>query len=157
MRTTLPIPMLLKTILLAALLGASGMALALNKCDSGGKITYTGAPCPSGSKATVVDTADPVTPADSATARQRAAQERIELKRMQGEQAKSAIADARHRKHSRAETKSSLRHQQKCGSLQLRKKWAEEDVARAPLKSRQKAETRARRVAEKFALECGKG
>lgn len=143
-----------RLFLLALLVSFSAPALAIYKCESNGKITYSDEPCRGGK---VLDLQEPVTgkipAADAAHARQEIAREKKEVQRLEKERHKSEGQDEK-LQHKIAAVQFSK--QKKCTSLDMRKKWSEEDAATAHGKSVEKAKRRARRQAEKYEIECGK-
>lgn len=143
-----------RLFLLALLISFSAPALAIYKCESGGKITYSDAPCRGGK---VLELQEPVTgkspAADMASAKQEVAREKKELHRLEKERHKSEDEDdKRQQKIANAQAA----RQKKCTSLTMRRKWSEEDAATARGKSFEKAKRKARRQVEKYELECGK-
>lgn len=141
-------------LLLSVLLAFSSPALAINKCESDGKISYSDKPC-GGGKAVRFDAPPDIRPAspDAASAREQAAREKNALNRLQDERRqREAKEDKERHKLARAEEI----QRKKCTDLALRQKWAEEDAAAARGKSTEKAKRDARRKAEKFQAECGK-
>ncbi|OGB23081.1 MAG: hypothetical protein A3I66_08690 [Burkholderiales bacterium RIFCSPLOWO2_02_FULL_57_36] len=140
--------------MLSLLFALSSPALAINKCESNGKISYSDEPCGNG-KASKFEAPPPdsAMSRDIASARQRAAREKNELKRLESERQRlEAQEDKENQKLARANASK----KKKCAELALQQKWAEEDASAASGKSAQKIKRTARRKAEKFQLECGK-
>ncbi len=138
--------------ILALLTAYASAALALNKCEADGKITYTEAPCPG---AKTLDT-DNRPAADIASAKQRAAKEKTDLKRIEVQRAKSEAQQARTDQAAARLAKVQDRKAAKCDKLALRKQWAEEDAAKASGKTQEKAKTRAHRAGQAYTLACRK-
>lgn len=141
-------------LMLSFLVTLSAPAMAINKCESGGKITYSDEPCRN-SKAVKFDAPSGNEPlaADTENARQQAMREKNELKRLESERRqREAQEDKEHQKLARADAAK----KKKCAELALQQKWAEEDANRASGKSADKVKRTARRKAEKFQMECGK-
>jgi hypothetical protein len=119
---------------------------AVYRCDSGGKVSYGSVPCV-GDSATAPLVTSPVEPgsrtsADGTLQRQKALADQL--------------ARERHQREAQA-----LREQQQaaarrlhCDKLQLRKKWRDEDAAKASASARAKMQRAARRSAEELALSC---
>ncbi|MDC8756628.1 DUF4124 domain-containing protein [Janthinobacterium fluminis] len=135
-------------ILLLAALGAPAGAQTVYKCSADGKVSYGAAPCASGKSVELnVAPAPQPSSADAATlARHKKTADRLEADRLRREaqedreQARAAQAGAARRK--------------KCAALALQHKWAVEDARAASDRQADKAKVKARRSAEKLALEC---
>lgn len=142
-----------KILLLSILALLSAPALAINKCEANGKISYSDAPCRNGkaSKIEAESRSEP-TSSDIANARQQAAREKNELNRLENERQQN---EAREEKERHQLARANAGKQKKCADLALRRKWAEEDAAGASGKSAEKVRRTARRQAEKFDQECG--
>lgn len=143
-----------KILMLAFLVSLSAPALAIYKCESEGKITYSDSPCSNG-KSVKLDEPSGSTPlsSDAAKARQQAAREKNELKRIESERQQRETQENRERQKL---TQVDAVKRKKCAELSLQQKWAEEDAAAASEKSAAKAKRNARRKAEKLQMECGK-
>ncbi|MDB5764203.1 MAG: hypothetical protein JWQ21_3198 [Herminiimonas sp.] len=148
-----------KILLLSLLISFSAPALAIYKCESNGKITYSDEPCrggkvldvdPASGKTAASDAADA---ADAADAGKQITREKSEVKRLENERHKREAKDEQAQQ--KAARISAAKHK-KCVSLAMRKKWGEEDAAAASGKSAEKAKRNARRKAEKYETECGK-
>ncbi|MEO8837442.1 MAG: DUF4124 domain-containing protein [Herbaspirillum sp.] len=145
MRCYSPSCYLLATVLAVISLSAQ----AAYKCEQQGHISYSDTPCPNGK--TITTSITQPEPADSVRAQDQLNQQKTELKQLE---------NARHRREAAQETQQrrvALAHnakQKKCKSLELHKKWAEEDVRSANNKTAPKAQIKARRASEKHALEC---
>ncbi|WP_317205500.1 DUF4124 domain-containing protein [Janthinobacterium sp.] len=132
---------------LAALCGAAS-AQTVYKCVSDGKTSYGTTPCPSG-RGVALDVPPPPAPAPDAAAalaRDEKTATRLRAERLRRE-AREDSAQARAGKAAAARRK-------KCAALALRQKWAAEDARGAGEKTATKARVKARRAAEKLALEC---
>jgi hypothetical protein len=140
-------------LLVLLLLGSSAPAFALYKCNSGGKTTYTDSSCANGTSSDLGDISDKATPSNLAQAHEQNAQDKRKLKELETARHRREAAEERQQ---RKLAKAADNKRKKCASLQLKKKWSNEDAANATSKNRQKAIRRARRLAEKYELECGK-
>jgi short-subunit dehydrogenase involved in D-alanine esterification of teichoic acids len=140
------------TLLLLALLSVSAPALAVYKCEAAGKVVYSDAPCRNviGGSMKEIDVAPPLS--DTASAQQRAEQNRKELHRLETARKKQEAIDEKERRHA---FKTQEAKKKKCRELALRAKWAREDAAQAAGKSSEKARRNAHRAAEKYHLACG--
>lgn len=139
-------------LILSVLLAVSTPALAINKCELDGRISYSDKPCSDGKAVRFDAPADnqPMAP-DAARARDQAMREKNELKRFEDERRqREAKEDKDRQKLARADET----QRKKCADLALRQKWAEEDAAAARGKSTEKAKRDARRKAEIFQAEC---
>ena len=122
------------------------------KCLGRGTVEYTDSACPNSHPVRLTDLRDAATlNADRAQALQRAAADKAELQRLES---------ARHHEEQRLE-KSHLRqasaaraHRQHCDALLLRKKWLDEDRRTTTSRSNKAFSKKARRLAEKTAIEC---
>ena len=143
-----------KILMLAFLVSFSAPALAIFKCESDGKVTYSDAPCKQGKSVRLEDSSGSMPlPSDAARAQQQVTREKNELKRIESErQQREAQEDKERLKIAQAVAVK----RKKCADLSLQQKWAEEDVAAATGKSTEKARRTARRKAEKLQMECGK-
>ena len=128
-------------------------ALAIVKCTHNGSVEYTDGECVTARVMPPLDLRQPQSlNADRADASRRAAAEKAELERLE---------NARHRSEQQIEKQQlrqrsaiRLRHQ-RCEALLLRKKWLEEDRRAATSRSNKSISKKSRRLAEKYALECG--
>lgn len=139
------------TLLLLILLTFSAPALAIYKCESGGKTTYSDTPChnASGNMKEIAVTAPS---SDTKAAQQKLAQDKKELQRLEARRHKEEAATERERQ---IRFKAHEAKKKKCENLALRSKWAKEDAAHAPIKKEARAKRKALRAAEKQHLECG--
>lgn len=137
-------------LLLALLMSCSAPALALYKCGSDGKITYSDLPCTNGKTLDTLAASAAAEPGDS---QQRLAADKAEAHRL--EQARHQREDKEERAQHQAARAAASQHK-KCQSLALHQRWAQEDARQAAGKSAEKARIKARRSAEKYELSCGK-
>jgi len=144
---------MLKTILASLFLFVSCPALAVYKCESGGKTIYSDAPCATGQSSDLGDIADKSSPEDVAKARQLHAQEKAKVKQL--EKARHQ-REAQDEKRQQQALKAAAAKKKKCAALEQKKKWSAEDAASASIKRLEQAKLRARRAAEKYEMECGK-
>jgi hypothetical protein len=141
----------MKTMLtIAALLfAAAAQAQTIHKCTHEGKVTYSEVPCEHGSGSVL---AVPAAPAADPHAKALLRQQQKEAKALEKDrkvrEARQDREDARHDRLA-AETR------RRCGKLQQDHKWANEDVRRASPQSVDAARLKAKRAAERMALECG--
>lgn len=137
----------LVTVLLIGVCPAAS-AQIIYKCENGAKISYGDQPCTSGkTSALALDAAPAPDPGlQQRLSRQKALADSIDQQR-QASAAQQARFDARQRKLA-------AQRARQCKQLQLRKKWADEDLARASVRDTAPLRTRARRQAEQLALEC---
>lgn len=142
-------------LLLSLLMAVSMPAMAVYKCESHGRITYTDIPC--GAAQRELPLLPP--PADAAGARQQAASERRQLATI--EQSHEAARASREREHKRhGLDKAALAGRKKCMLLGLEKKWSAEDAASTSHTVSEKnrgLKKTARRKAERYDAECGAG
>lgn len=143
---------MLKILWLSLLISFTSPALAIYKCESNGKITYSDEACRGGK---ILELNDPgKTPAsDLSNAQQQIAREKDELKRLENQRHKR---DAKEEKEQQKIGRINAARQKKCASLALRSKWSSEDAAAASGRSADKTRRNARRATERYAAECGK-
>jgi hypothetical protein len=142
-------------LLLSLLMAVSMPAMAVYKCESQGRVTYSDTPC--GAKQTTLPPAPPAV--DAAAARQQAARERQLLTAIEKDRAAERAVSEREQRR-RKPDKSELAHQKKCSLLGLEKKWSAEDADSMPpmVSARgQDLKKTARRKAERYEAECGAG
>lgn len=141
-------------LLLLALIFLSPSAFAIYKCESGDKIMYSDTPCHNGKVDNMKEIAIPSASVatDSQSAQKQLQQDKKELSRLQqGREKQQAHEDRQQaRRYKIAETK-----KKKCAESAQRVQWANEDAAKAPIKSSERAKQKARRTAEKHQLLCG--
>lgn len=145
---------MLRILLISILAAWTAPALAIYKCESGGKVSYSQLPCPAGNSVTLPDYSETPEPGQ---ARLQAAREKKEAARL--EQARHQREASEEKEQQRIAKQRSQRTspaaQQKCAKLEMRKKWAE-DGARSPsLKEPEKASRNAQHLAERYERECG--
>ena len=136
----------------AAFSWSSCHAQTIVKCVDGRSVEYKDSACPNAHPVRLIDLRDDTARnTDQSQAKQRAAAEKAELLRLEA---------ARHREEQRLE-KSHLRQailvrarRQRCDALLLRKKWLDEDRRETTSRSNKVFSKKARRLAEKTAIEC---
>lgn len=128
----------------------SAPALAIYKCEIDGRVVYRDSPC-AGGKELNIDAASATT--GSGSAQQQLARDKAKATRLESERHRREVREVR--EQNLAARKAAAR-QKKCDSLALRTKWAEDDAIKASGKAAERARIKARRAAEKQALECGK-
>lgn len=138
----------MRSLLLLLLLSFSVPALAVYKCEFAGKLAYSDLPCKDGRmKELPIVTA----PSDQGDAQQRLQQDKEKLAELEAQRHRQQVIDERRQQR---EWKARQAHDKKCAELAQRLKWANEDFARASLKSRDKAQLKAQRAHEKYQLAC---
>jgi hypothetical protein len=143
-------PRISPNLVLSFLLVSFSMpALAIYKCESAGAVTYSEAPCPGGK---LMDIDNKPSEGDAAKSAQQTAKDKKELARLESARHKSEAAEE---KVKRQAARAAAARERKCASLAQRKKWLLEDAAKAAGKAADKAKLKARRMAEKYQLECG--
>ena len=137
------------TLTAAFTVGACAQSQIVHKCTADGKVTYTEVPCAGG---VILDV--PATPTPDRSAKERQA----DLQRMNRE---SRALEKERRRQQAADDRNDERinrahaqRRQRCGKLELDKKWADDDVRRAQPQAVDGARLKARRAAERYALEC---
>ena len=144
------------TLLLAPLLAllvslcAPASAQTIYKCTLDGKISYNETPCANGASLALSAPAAPA-PAAATEDRTRLARQQTAAERLARERLRAEAKDERDRERG---NQRAAAHQKKCGALILHHKWAVEDARTAPDKGAAAAKTKARRAAERLALEC---
>ena len=123
-------------------------AHAVYKCTVQGSVTYSDRPCDSegqdkqlapAASGRRVENDDPL-------AKEKAELSRLQKSREQRERQEQQIRDLY--------TRGAAARARKCSTLSLQLRWRQEDLRDANLKDQQKARVRARRAAEKYAMEC---
>ncbi len=140
-----------RLLLISLLLSLCPPALAIYKCENGGKIAYSDTPCPDGTlikAASGAPSADDSRQGQKQLAQQKAEAQRLEKERHQRE----AIEEKQQQQNART----LAARQKKCAASALRVQWAQDDARQAAGKAAPKATQKARRAAEKHELECGK-
>ncbi|MGE5651800.1 MAG: hypothetical protein ACM34A_16520 [Bacillota bacterium] len=130
------------------LLSCSLPALAVYRCEEGGKISYSDMVCAGGRQ---LDIAVPAT--DAADARLRLAQEKSELRRLESDRHKR---EAKEEKEQARIAHAMASRKKKCDTLARRVKWAEEDSRLARGRSADKTQRKAHRLVEQYDGECPK-
>lgn len=145
-----PAPLWISIFALLAMLAAPGSAQTIYKCTLDGKISYNPTPCADGASLALTAPAAP-DPAAARDERARLARQQTAAERLARERLRVEARDERDQQ--RASQRAAVR-QKKCGALHLQHKWAVEDARTAPDKGAAAARTKARRAAERLALEC---
>lgn len=155
---------LLFTLLLAySLTWPVAMAQGVYKCDAGGKLSYADRPCTEGVSTRLPPPAVGVDLPDKSAVATRDARTLVEFDKLRlaredklaREKAREqAREDARTERSRQQRARAALAHRKTCDKLRLRRKWAEEDLARAGGKAQEAARRKARRQAEAMAVEC---
>jgi hypothetical protein len=135
--------------LLAACLLTHALADPVYKCTQDGRTTYTDRPCAQG-KSTELPPAG-IRPEGAESVTTRDARTLVELEKLriarEREQARIDRADAR-------QARAAAAHRKQCARLNLRKRWAEADVARLTGRAQTAAQRRAQRATQALAVEC---
>ena len=125
------------------------------KCSAGGKTTYGDKPCADGRGVVLPPPAAGVQLEEAARVPTQDARTLLELEKLriarEREQDKQDERAARASAHAE---KAATAKRKQCDRLRLRVKWADEDLARAHGRQRDAARIKARRAAEKMAVEC---
>lgn len=171
--TTLPLPsatsscrlqatsarrIILRIILPLLLCGLFTPSHAIYKCQAQGSVTYSDRPC----EGRPLDLPPPPPPSSSSSAksdnsgsdalrREKSEVTRLQRIREQRERQDQQIRDLAARG---AAARGAAARERKCKSLSLQLRWREEDLREANLQETKKARVRARRAAEKLAMEC---
>jgi hypothetical protein len=136
--------------LLAACLLTNALADPVYKCTQDGKTSYSDRPCAHG-KSVELPAPVGIRPEGAESVTTRDARTLVELEKLriarEQEQARSDKADAR-------QARAAAAHRKQCARLNLRKRWAEEDVARLTGRAKVAAQRRARRAKEALAVAC---
>ena len=143
-------PVNLRLLVLLALCAATARAQTVYKCTTDAGISYGDAPCASG-KSVALEAPPPVAPSVDNTL----PHQKKEAARLEAERHKREASDARQQER---DARTAAAYRKKCATLRLDKKWADEDAANATEaasgRNAGKATLKARRGAEKLALEC---
>lgn len=141
-------------VMLAVLTSLSAPALAIYKCEAGGKVSYSDAPCRDGKSRRLEDaTWDMPSAPDVESAKSRAAREKNEVKQIEKARQQQ---EAQEEKDRQKLARTDAGKRKRCADLALQQKWAEEDARGATGKSAEKARLAALRKGEKFKMECSK-
>ena len=144
---------MLKILLTCFFFSFSAPALAVYKCESNGKVIYSDAPCQGGKTTDLSSHLTQPTASETAQAHQIRAQEKNKLQGIESERHKR---EAKEEKQQIKAAHAFAAAQKKCAALAQRTKWSSEDAANASGKKRESAQRQARRMVEKYELECGK-
>lgn len=124
-------------------------ASAVHRCESGGKLSYSDLPC-SGATAMTIDATPPVErnirASDANQQRQAAELARLQQLREVRERQDQRIRDLAAR--------GAAAREKKCHTLEMQRKWREEDLRDASLKQEANARKRLRRTEERYRDEC---
>jgi hypothetical protein len=144
----------MRQILFFSLLALFSMpAMAVYKCESGEKVTYSDAPCRNGKTTDMGNQARQSSASDIAKAEQQNEREKQQLKQLENARHKR---EAKEEKEQQRLAKNLQAKKKKCQALEQKHRWSKEDLDRASAKKLDSARRRERRLAEKYALECGK-
>jgi hypothetical protein len=136
--------------LLAACLLSNALAQPVYKCTADGKTTYADRPCATGKSVELPPPAG-IRPEGAETVATRDARTLVELEKLriarEKEQQRADKADAR-------TARAAAAHRKQCDRLHLRKRWADEDVARLTGRARVAAQRRSTRAQQALAVEC---
>ena len=136
--------------LLAACLLTSALADPVYKCTQDGKTSYSDHPCARG-RSVELPPAAGIRPEGAESVTTRDARTLLELEKLriarEKQQARIDKANARQARAAGA-------HRKQCARLNLRKRWAEEDVTRLTGRAKVAAQRRAQRATEALAVEC---
>ncbi len=135
------------TFAVTALAAAPAQA-QVYKCTAGGKVTYSQTPCERGTETVLPTPAAPTPGPDAAKDLQRMQRESKKL-----EQQRLKREALQEREDARLDRAAGVRRQ-KCDKLRLERKWADDDVRRAPPQAVEGARLKAARAAERLAVEC---
>jgi len=121
------------------------------KCTADGKTTYADHPCADGRGRALPPPPVGIRPEGAESVATRDARTLLELEKLriarEREAARSERADAR-------QARAAAAHRKTCARVTLRRKWAEEDVARTYGRARAAAERRLSRARAAMAVEC---
>ncbi|HEY0843968.1 MAG TPA: DUF4124 domain-containing protein [Noviherbaspirillum sp.] len=136
-------------VVLGLAFGISAPALAIYKCESEGRTTYSDIPCPGGKSLEV-----PITAAsDSDAAGRAAAREKKALASLEKERHRREAVEARELKTA---NRAAAARRKKCDNLARRQKRADDAVRTSVGKANERAKLNARRVAEDYEAACGR-
>jgi hypothetical protein len=136
--------------LLAACLLTNALADPVYKCTQDGRTSYSDRPCAKGKSVELPPPAG-IRPEGAESVATRDARTLVELEKLriarEKEQERIDRADAR-------QARAAATHRKQCARLTLRRRWAEEDVARLAGRAKVAAQRRAKRATEALAVEC---
>lgn len=135
---------------------ASPQALAIYRCENGGKTIYSDAPCGSGARQREVDTSDAVVdPANAQQARIRAERERASLEKITAERDKTQLeADKRDAGEREQKARTDAKKRDRCEQLADDKRRADDEFKAAPPGQQFKAQLAASRAGDKYQNTC---
>ena len=138
--------------LAASLLAATVHAQSVYKCSEGGKTSYSDRPCAGGASKAMPPPPVGISPADTMGPQGGDARTLLALEKARIAREKAAEQEA---KAEARQAKTAQAKRQKCDKLRLRRKWAEEDLARTVHGPKHEAaRLKARRQLEALAVEC---
>jgi hypothetical protein len=128
-------------------------AFAIFKCEAGGKITYSDAPC-QGEVSSELRAVPAIPAADQKRARDKAQADKAALARIEGARQKDEVRNA----YAVAQAgKMSAAHKKKCDALEQQVKWREDDLRHAEKpKSIERSKRSLQRARDKYHLDCGR-
>lgn len=136
----------------ASLLSTAVHAQSVYKCTQDGKTSYSDRPCAQGASKTLPPMPEGISAADTMGPQGGDARTLLALEKARIAREKSAEKEDRQQAR---QARAAQARRQKCDKLRLRRKWAEEDLARTVHGPKyEAARTRARRQAETLAVEC---
>jgi len=150
-------------IITLSLLWPFAAAQGIYKCNAGGKISYADRPCLAGPSTRLPPPAAGVAPPEANAVATRDARTLVEFEKLrlarEDKQAREKAReqsreDARIERNRQQRARAALAQRKTCDKLRLRRKWAEEDLARAGGKAHDAARRKLRRQAEALAVEC---
>ncbi|MEO0316658.1 MAG: hypothetical protein RL404_335 [Pseudomonadota bacterium] len=145
-----PTCLLVATLFGAAIMSAFPLpALAIHRCQSAGKISYSDLPCPGSSLMRIDDPVRSTPTANEADTNQQ--RQAAELARLQ------QLRELRERQDQRIRdlaARGAAAREKKCHTLGLQRKWREEDLRDASLRQEANARKRLRRIEERYRDEC---
>ncbi len=137
--------------LLAACLLTNALADPVYKCTQHGKTSYSDRPCAQGKSVALPPEPVGIRPEGAESVTTRDARTLLELEKLRIARAKE---QERIDKTDARQARSAATHRKQCARLNLRKRWAEEDVARLAGRAKVAAQRRAKRATEALAVEC---
>lgn len=140
---------MLRIALLCLLVSSSLPALAIYRCEAGGKVSYSDQPCANGR---LVDIKAEDAPRDAGKAAAALSQDKARLRELESDRRRREDKEESERK---AVARANFAKRNRCRVLEQRKNWATEDVATASGRTQEKAKRKMRRVSEQFEGECG--
>jgi len=136
----------------ACLFSLGAHAQTVYKCSVDGKTSYSDRPCAHGASKTLPPPPAGISAADTLGPQGGDARTLLELEKMRMEREKQTARDERDQARL---ARAAHAKRQKCDKLRLRRKWAEEDLARtAHGPAHEAARIKARRQLETLAVEC---